>query len=135
MLRRPQPTDSEGDLLREQEQFLASGALAAATVVRRPDKRRGEEGKGKDEEQKRDVVTIGGKDLSVCFSFSFVARGLTFTLPVDLPDQLPSLTPAPPKKSRFKASRVTFEDEDVEERLDRHDSHISAVLSRIVVSA
>lgn len=73
MLRRPQPTDSEGDLLREQEQFLASGALAAATVVRRPDKRRGEEGKGKDEEQKRDVVTIGGKDLSVCFSFSFVA--------------------------------------------------------------
>lgn len=53
---------------------------------------------------------------------------------VDLPDQLPSLTPAPPKKSRFKASRVTFEDEDAEERLDRHDTHISAVLSRIVVS-
>lgn len=56
-------------------------------------------------------------------------------LPPDLPDQLPSLTPAPPKKSRFKASRVTFEDEDAEERLDRHDTHISAVLSRIVVSA
>lgn len=67
MLRRPQPTDSEGDLLREQEQFLASGALAAATVVRRPDKRRGEEGgdeRGKDEEQKRDVVTIEGKEMS-----------------------------------------------------------------------
>lgn len=56
-------------------------------------------------------------------------------LPPDLPDQLPSLTPAPPKKSRFKASRVTFEGEDAEERLDRHDTHISAVLSRIVVSA
>ena len=27
-----------------------------------------------------------------------------------------------------------FEDEDAEETLDRHDSHISAVLSRIVVS-
>lgn len=52
---------------------------------------------------------------------------------IDLPDQLPSLTPAPPKKSRFKASRVTFEDEDAEERLDSHDTHISAVLSRIVV--
>uniref|UniRef100_H3DIW6 RNA polymerase II associated protein 1 n=1 Tax=Tetraodon nigroviridis TaxID=99883 RepID=H3DIW6_TETNG len=111
MLRRPQPTDSEGDLLREQERFLASGAPAAATVVRRPDKRRGEEGevKGKDEQPKRDVVTMD-----------------------DLPEQLPSLTPAPPKKSRFKANRVTFEDEDVEERLDRHDRHISAVLSRIV---
>ncbi|TWW72065.1 RNA polymerase II-associated protein 1 [Takifugu flavidus] len=112
MLRRPQPADSEEDLLREQQQFLTSGAPAAATVVRRPDKRRGEEGggvKGKDDAQDRDVVTIE-----------------------DLPDQLPSLTPAPPKKSRFKANRVTFEDEDVEERLDRHDSHISAVLSKIV---
>lgn len=54
--------------------------------------------------------------------------------PLDLPDQLPSLTPAPPKKSRFKGSRVTFEDEDAEERLDRRDIHITAVLSRIVVS-
>lgn len=52
---------------------------------------------------------------------------------LDLPDDLPTLTPAPPKKSRFKASRVTFEDEDAGERLDRHDTHISAVLSRIVV--
>lgn len=57
-----------------------------------------------------------------------------FMIPLDLPDQLPSLTPAPPKKSRFKASRVTFEDEDAAERLDRHDTHVSAVLSRIVVS-
>lgn len=75
MLRRPQPSDSEGDLLREQEQFLASGAQAAATVVRRPDKRRGEEGegKGKNEEQKRDVVTIEGKNQSICFSFTFLS--------------------------------------------------------------
>ncbi|XP_040917372.1 RNA polymerase II-associated protein 1 [Toxotes jaculatrix] len=113
MLRRPKPTDSEADLLREQEQFLTSGAQSAANVVRRPDKRRGEAGggehNGENEGSQRDVVTIE-----------------------DLPDQLPSLTPAPPKKSRFKASRVTFEDEDAGERLDRHDSHISAVLSRIV---
>ncbi|KAM9341123.1 RNA polymerase II-associated protein 1 [Symphorus nematophorus] len=115
MLRRPKPTDSEADLLREQEQFLTSGAPSAANVVRRPDKRRGEAGgegvehNGEDEGRQRDVVTIE-----------------------DLPDQLPSLTPAPPKKSRFKASRVTFEDEDAGEILDRHDTHISAVLSRIV---
>ncbi|XP_063355593.1 RNA polymerase II-associated protein 1 isoform X1 [Pelmatolapia mariae] len=114
MLRRPKPTDSEADLLREQEHFLTSGAPSAASVVRRPDKRRGEAGEGEgrsgeNEGSQRDVVTIE-----------------------DLPDQLPSLTPAPPKKSRFKASRVTFEDEDAEERLDRHDTHVSAVLSRIV---
>ncbi|XP_041827355.1 RNA polymerase II-associated protein 1 [Melanotaenia boesemani] len=115
MLRRPQPSDSEADLLREQERFLTSGAFSAASVVRRPDKRRGEagatDGAHSDENggNQKDVVTIE-----------------------DLPDQLPSLTPAPPKKSRFKASRVTFEDEDAEERLDRHDTHISAVLSRIV---
>uniref|UniRef100_A0A3P8UL54 RNA polymerase II associated protein 1 n=1 Tax=Cynoglossus semilaevis TaxID=244447 RepID=A0A3P8UL54_CYNSE len=120
MLRRPKPTDSETDLLREQQKFLSSGAPSAANVIRRPDKRRGEAGvsggtegeRGQLRENRaceRDVVTID-----------------------DLPDQLPSLTPAPPKKSRFKASRVTFEDEDAEERLDRHDTHISAVLSRIV---
>uniref|UniRef100_A0A7N9AQQ7 RNA polymerase II associated protein 1 n=1 Tax=Mastacembelus armatus TaxID=205130 RepID=A0A7N9AQQ7_9TELE len=114
MLQRPKPTDSEADLLREQEQFLTSGATSAANVVRRPDKRRGETGgdgrehNRENEGRKRDVVTIE-----------------------DLPDQLPSLTPAPPKKSRFKANRVTFDD-DAEERLDKHDTHISAVLSRIV---
>uniref|UniRef100_A0A665VT44 RNA polymerase II associated protein 1 n=1 Tax=Echeneis naucrates TaxID=173247 RepID=A0A665VT44_ECHNA len=117
MLRRPKPTDSEADLLREQEQFLTSGVPSAANVVRRPDKRRGEAGgggglTGSSAGSQKDVVTID-----------------------DLPDQLPSLTPAPPKKSRFKASRVTFEDEDAEERLDRHDTHISAVLSKIVVSS
>ncbi|KAE8289961.1 RNA polymerase II-associated protein 1 [Larimichthys crocea] len=115
MLRRPKPSDSEADLLREQEQFLTSGVASAVSVVRRPDKRRGEAGgeggehNGEDEGRQRDVVTIE-----------------------DLPDQLPSLTPAPAKKSRFKASRVTFEGEDPEERLDKHDTHISAVLSRIV---
>ncbi|XP_058471266.1 RNA polymerase II-associated protein 1 isoform X2 [Solea solea] len=115
MLRRPKPTDSEADLLSEQERFLTSGAPSAANVVRRPDKRRGEAGVGGGEPngetgaRERDVVSIE-----------------------DLPDQLPSLTPAPPKKSRFKAGRVTFEDEDPGERLDRHDTHISAVLSRIV---
>lgn len=67
MLRRPQPTDSEVDLLREQQQFLTSGAPAAASVVRRPDKRRGLGGEGggdcngQNGEQQRDVVTIEGK--------------------------------------------------------------------------
>lgn len=51
----------------------------------------------------------------------------------DFPDILPALTPAPPKKSKTKSASVHFEDEDPEERLDSHDQHITAVLSRIVV--
>ncbi|XP_055015783.1 RNA polymerase II-associated protein 1 isoform X2 [Boleophthalmus pectinirostris] len=113
MLRRPQPTDSEADLLREQERFLSSGAQAAATVVRRPDKRRPQSGATEVPQEtgdgQRDVVTIE-----------------------DLPDEVPSLTPAPPKKSRFKSRRVTFEHVDAEEQLDTHDTHITAVLSRII---
>ena len=52
----------------------------------------------------------------------------------DLPDDLPTLTPAPSKKSCSKENRVRFEDQDADEVLDKHDTHISAVLSRIVVS-
>lgn len=74
MLRRPKPSDSEADLLKEQQQFLISGAPSAANVVRRPDKRRGEAGGGggeqnrEDEARQRDVVTIEGK---VCLSYFY----------------------------------------------------------------
>ncbi|XP_036397895.1 RNA polymerase II-associated protein 1 isoform X1 [Megalops cyprinoides] len=117
MLRRPKSGDSEADLLRAQEEFLASGAQSAVRVVHRPDKRRGKLGvenqEPEAESSRRDVVTMSG----LCGT--------------DLSDQIPTLTPAPPKKSRFK-DRVYFEDDDPEEQLDRHDMHITAVLSRIV---
>jgi len=66
MLRRPKPSDSEADLLQDQERFLASGARSTVKVIRRPDKRRGgggaaagvDEGNG---ERQRDVVTIAGE--------------------------------------------------------------------------
>ncbi|KTF74588.1 hypothetical protein cypCar_00029926 [Cyprinus carpio] len=115
MLRRPKPTDSEADVLREQQQqLLAAGGQSSVAVVKRPDKRTGDAAAADAQEQghQRDVVTIE-----------------------DLPDDLPTLTPAPPKKSRFKHERVRFEDEDPGERLDRHDTHISAVLSRIIERA
>lgn len=75
MLRRPKSTDSEADLLREQERFLKSGAPAAASVIRRPDKRRGEAGEGEgcaeeNGESQRDVVTIeGSKSLLLSYIF------------------------------------------------------------------
>ncbi|KAJ8399495.1 hypothetical protein AAFF_G00412070 [Aldrovandia affinis] len=98
------------DLLRAQEEFLGSGAQAAASVGRRPDKRRGEQAAGDKQPgtqtYQRDVVTI--------------------------PDQIPTLTPAGPKKTRFRTDRIHFEDEGPEEQLDRHDTHVTAVLSRII---
>ncbi|TSQ46656.1 C2 domain-containing protein 3 [Bagarius yarrelli] len=112
MLRRPKPTDSESDLLQEQERFLVSGSAPAAAVTRRADKRRGDGASADSDDsdvKTRDVVTI-----------------------TDLPDELPTLTPGPAKKSCSKKEHVRFENEDPEELLDKHDTHISAVLSRIV---
>ena len=71
MLRRPKPSDSEEDLLREQQKFLTSGAPSAANVIRRPDKRRGEAGEGggeengEDEARQRDMVTIEGTKVNL----------------------------------------------------------------------
>lgn len=63
MLRRPKPTDSESDLLQEQEHFLASGSTPAASVMRRADKRRGDNASADSDvscANQRDVVTIEG---------------------------------------------------------------------------
>lgn len=59
MLRRPKPTDSELDLLQEQELFLGSGSTPAASVTRRADKRRGDSDESR--ANLRDVVTIEGE--------------------------------------------------------------------------
>lgn len=68
MLRRPKPTDSESDLLQEQERFLASGSTPAASVTRRADKRRGDNASANHDESRanpRDVVTIAGASFLV----------------------------------------------------------------------
>ncbi|RXM34073.1 RNA polymerase II-associated protein 1 [Acipenser ruthenus] len=115
MLGRPKPGDSEEDLLRYQDRFLASGGEPGVQVVRRPDKRRGEPGTrtpaGETElGATRDIVSMD-----------------------EFPEQPPPLTPAlPQKKSRFRSDRVRFEKDDPAERLDREDPHLTAVLSRII---
>lgn len=68
MLRRPKPTDSESDLLQEQEHFLASGSKPAASVKRRADKRRGDNTSADSDESsanQRDVVTIEGSSFQI----------------------------------------------------------------------
>ncbi|XP_030415388.1 RNA polymerase II-associated protein 1 isoform X3 [Gopherus evgoodei] len=113
MLSRPKPGESEADLLRFQNQFLAARASPAVKVVKKADKRRGAGGSGDEErpplQDSRDVVLLD-----------------------DFPDVLPALIPAPPKKSKFKNACVRFDDEDPEERLECHDRHITAVFSKII---
>ncbi|XP_053553790.1 RNA polymerase II-associated protein 1 isoform X2 [Bombina bombina] len=113
MLSRPKPGESEEDLLKFQNQFIAAGGSAAAKVFRKADKRKGDaEEKAKDtcgESGSRDVVTLQ-----------------------DFPDLPPILTPGPSKKSKFAKERVHFADEDPEEILDRQDQHITAVFSKII---
>ncbi|XP_068017518.1 RNA polymerase II-associated protein 1 [Melanerpes formicivorus] len=111
MLSRPKPGESEADLLHFQNQFLAARASPAVKIVKKADKRKGEEGNTDAErpplQDSKDVVMLD-----------------------DFPDTLPALTPAPPKKS--KSANVRFEDEDPEERLETHDRHITAVFSKII---
>ncbi|NXF83091.1 RPAP1 protein, partial [Sclerurus mexicanus] len=113
MLSRPKPGESEADLLHFQNQFLAARASPAVKIVKKADKRKGEEGSTDAErpllQDSKDVVMLDG-----------------------FPDTLPALTPAPPKKSKIKSACVHFQDEDPEERLENHDQHITAVLSKII---
>ncbi|XP_034273694.1 RNA polymerase II-associated protein 1 [Pantherophis guttatus] len=112
MLSRPKPGESEEDLLRFQNQFLETKSSPAVKVVKKADKRRGDVDRDSDDRRplpcSRDVVMLD-----------------------DFPDLLPPLTPAPPKKSRFKSAHVHF-DEDPGKQLDCNDQHITAVLSKII---
>ncbi|XP_067847336.1 RNA polymerase II-associated protein 1 isoform X2 [Heptranchias perlo] len=112
MLGRPKPGESEDDLLRFQQQFLAAGRSPAAKVVKKADKRKVKSENadgGQTNEGLRDTVTLEA-----------------------LPDLPPSLIPAPPKKSKVKAENVRFQGEDSEGHLDQQDRHITAVLSKII---
>lgn len=51
----------------------------------------------------------------------------------DLPDLPPALVPAPPKRARPSPGQPLAEHEDPEERLNRDDQHITAVLTKIIV--
>ncbi|XP_069861946.1 RNA polymerase II-associated protein 1 isoform X1 [Dipodomys merriami] len=105
MLSRPKPGESEVDLLHFQSQFLATGAAPAVQLVKKGSRRGG----NADLEDHRDVVMLD-----------------------DLPDSPPALVPAPPKRARPSPGRPLPQDEDPEERLNRHDQHVTAVLTKII---
>ncbi|XP_060031036.1 RNA polymerase II-associated protein 1 isoform X2 [Erinaceus europaeus] len=110
MQSRPKPGESELDLLRFQSQFLAAGTAPAVQLVKKGSRRDG----GANLEQSplrepRDMVTLD-----------------------NLPDLPPALVPAPPKRARPGPGCPLPEHEDPEEKLSRHDQHITAVLMKIV---
>ncbi|KAL7992433.1 hypothetical protein Chor_016689 [Crotalus horridus] len=115
MLSRPKPGESEEDLLRFQNQFLETKSSPAVKLVKKADKRRGDVDKDNDDRRplqfSKDVVMLD-----------------------DFPDVPPLLTPAPPKKSRFKTAHVHF-DEDPGKQIDHNDQHITAVLSKIIMKS
>ena len=60
-MRRPNPGETEEDLLKQQEEFLARQTAAAATVVKRPDKRKTSgDGDTKQVKVEKDVVQLPG---------------------------------------------------------------------------
>ncbi|XP_028622818.1 RNA polymerase II-associated protein 1 isoform X2 [Grammomys surdaster] len=109
MLSRPKPGESEVDLLRFQSQFLEAGAAPAVQLVRGSRRRDGAHPDQPPLQDHRDVVMLD-----------------------NLPDLPPALLPAPAKRARPSPGRPLPHDEDPEERLNRHDEHITAVLSKIV---
>lgn len=112
MLGRPKPGESEDDLLLFQKKFLATGISPAAKVIKKADKRKVEPNSADGSQagdDLRDVVTLEA-----------------------LPDLPPPLMPVPPKKSKVKAERVRFQEDDGEEQMDLQDTHITAVLSKII---
>ncbi|XP_078263232.1 RNA polymerase II-associated protein 1 isoform X3 [Rhinoraja longicauda] len=112
MLGRPKPGESEDDLLLFQKKFLATGISPAAKVIKKADKRKVElksAGGSQAGEDLRDVVTLEG-----------------------LPSLPPPLMLVPPKKSKVEAERVRFQEDDGEEQMDLQDTHITAVLSKII---
>ncbi|XP_036874702.2 RNA polymerase II-associated protein 1 isoform X1 [Manis javanica] len=110
MLSRPQPGESEVDLLRFQSQFLAAGAAPAVQLVKKGSRRSGDANLDRPPQQDhRDVVMLD-----------------------NFPDLPPALVPAPQKRARPSPGCLLPQHEDPEERLNRHDQHITAVLTKII---
>lgn len=67
MFSRPKPGETEDDLLKFQQEFLANQTKAAASIVKRGDKRKSEKHDEvqNETETKRDIVQMDGNLLTV----------------------------------------------------------------------
>lgn len=94
MLSRPKPGESEADLLHFQNQFLAARASPAVKIVKKADKRRGEEGSTDAEihplQDRKDVVMLDG-------NFPGGVLGIAGFLSLSVPQCLPFHRPLNPE--------------------------------------
>lgn len=110
MLSRPKPGESEVDLLRFQSQFIEAGAAPAVKLVKKGSRKGASANLDQPPLQDhRDVVMLD-----------------------NLPDLPPALVPPPPKRAKCSPGHPLADHEDPEERLNRHDQHITAVLNKII---
>ncbi|CAG5117000.1 unnamed protein product [Candidula unifasciata] len=111
-LTRPKPGEDEDDLLKLQEQFLASAPGGRPTVtIKRPDKRKTD---GSEKEEGRHIVKME----------AIPAKKSKFKLDTEL-EKRKQMEAKPPL---LKADDV----DDIEELLDRHDRGMAAVLTTII---
>ncbi|KAK3595521.1 hypothetical protein CHS0354_021622 [Potamilus streckersoni] len=121
MIKRPSPGETEEDLLRMQNEFLAAKGQSAARVIKKLGEKRGQDGLEVETSctnKSRDVVQID-----------------------TLPSILSCIEAAPRKKSRFRAkqeekkelhSAQADNDVDMEQEMDKKDTGVAAVLSKII---
>ncbi|KAK2152507.1 hypothetical protein LSH36_326g02070 [Paralvinella palmiformis] len=126
MFKRPSPADTDEDLEKFQEQFLASRSQPAAKLIKFKDANAGIPGEKTHFTEPKPSTSSG-----IATNKDVVSLG-------DLPAQKPPTAVVPPlKRSRFKRSRIENQNEcvadvDPEIELDRHDSHITRVLTEII---
>ncbi|XP_059143141.1 RNA polymerase II-associated protein 1-like [Physella acuta] len=119
MDRRPHSKEDEEDLLKLQKEFLASSQPSSSILIKRPDKRKTE----KDEEDKRDVVTMEGVEASGSKADVPLKKLKT---KVGFSDQDTS------DRKQNEAGDNASSDADIEEMMDRQDRGLAAVLTTII---
>ncbi|KAJ8308079.1 hypothetical protein KUTeg_012953 [Tegillarca granosa] len=113
MIPRPKPGESEDDLLKFQQEFLANQNTPSASIIKPVGKRKQDGGQLNKQKDDKDIVQMD-----------------------TLPSTIPSVEHTPPvKKSRFRTQQNEKKSQmsmDPEEMLDEHDTHMAAVLTKII---
>ncbi|BFZ12428.1 hypothetical protein BsWGS_15467 [Bradybaena similaris] len=128
MYTRPKPSEDEDDLLKLQEDFLASASAdRPAVTIKRPDKRKTN---APEKEEGRDVVKMEGIEPSppVTSHPAIPAKKSKFKLDTKQEAKLEGGQKIESSELLSKTEDV----EDMEELVDRHDRGLAAVLTTII---
>ncbi|XP_077968249.1 RNA polymerase II-associated protein 1-like isoform X1 [Styela clava] len=118
---RPNSDETEDDLLAFQRDFLASGSKPATTVIK---KRKSDEVPVAIHTNDKDIVKIDDDELEE------LNKKPKIQSPFERNDEK-DVTYAEKSTSSTTCENANKEDEDMETQMDEHDTHITAVLSKI----